>query len=209
VNDPVRKTHENFSEQPSAVKSLTSLSLYWLLATTSRHQALLEEADEFPDVLMNGRVRGLVQPQADVQGRDRHGLEKPVEQRIQEKQHGFFGDSGPQFPPALGPAHQGSEIFRGVAPHRGQKLFPERHILIELNLQIKAENPGMLPGEGDPGQEGFFQPGKKILFQGLFLDRGQGAPYQVESVLEDIGKNPLFVGEILVERSSVRLGNCM
>jgi hypothetical protein len=150
---------------------------------------------------MDGRVRGPVQFQGDVQGRDRRGLEEPVEDRVQEKEHRVFGHAGAQFPPALGPAHQGGEIFRGVAPHRGQEFLPERQVLIELNLEIEAENPRMFPGEGHPGQKRFFQAGEKVFLQGLFLDRGQGVAHHPEGVLEDIGKNSLFVGEILVERA--------
>ena len=49
-------------------------------------------------MLMDGRVRGLVQAQGDVQGRDRHGLEEPVEHRVQEKQRRVPGHTGRSSP---------------------------------------------------------------------------------------------------------------
>ena len=47
---------------------------------------------------MDGRVRGLVQAQGNVQGRDGHGLEKPVEHRVQQEQGGCPGTPGRSSP---------------------------------------------------------------------------------------------------------------
>ena len=129
----------------------------------SRHQPIFEEADDFLDAFMDGRIRGLVQAQGDVQGRDRHGLEKTVEDPSRRTgwRPGTPGRSSPR-------RRRTSEAKYSVAWRRtaAQKFLPERHMFIQLNLEVKAENPGMLPGKGDSGQEGFFQPDKKILLPG-------------------------------------------
>ena len=86
-----------------------------------------------------------------------------------------------------------------MAAHRGHEVIPERHVLIKLDLEIQAVDPGMLPQEAHSGQQGFLQAHKETFLLGLVADRGEGAPHLVQGELEDVPENAFLIGEILVE----------
>ncbi len=177
----------------SIVRERLNYTLERLLASSVKKESILG------GVYLGGFFRGLVQVEGHVQGRHGHGLEKAVEQGVQQKEDRGFRHPGPQFPPGLGPAHQGGEVFRRVAAHRGQELLPEGDIFVELNLQVKAEDAGMLPQESHPGQQGFLQAHEQAFLPGLVFDRGEGAPHPLQGELEDVPEDAFFIGKILVE----------